>query len=427
VAAALAAFDVPALLSQIRWARGWTQAELAAVVGYSQSWVSKVLRGRQPLTVDQAREICGRLDVPLHLLRFGERRAGTPMARADACTAPEESPRGHRDGCPDEQLYGYPDGHRDADLDGQLDWDMDGGVDEATARALTSVTGARRRLEAGTPSRELARAAVAHVDLAGRVLRSADAGADARIAGEVRAGLSEAAGFAAWIHGDMQDLGTARGYYRLAVDAARQAGHTLLAAYMLGSRAAFEVEADDPSLALALLARARRELGDAPPPTARAWLSSVEALGHAAGHDAHSAGTALRAAESAVSDSQRASTPPWPWVFPFDQAKLAGYRALVSVRLGRAREAESAFSESLAGARPAAKQRGVMLTEMAAAKALAGQHDEAFHLATNALGVGVSYGSERVIQHARRFRRAYAGPMTATVRTFDERLHATSL
>ncbi|MGH3274149.1 MAG: helix-turn-helix domain-containing protein, partial [Streptosporangiaceae bacterium] len=52
VASALAACDFPVLLEEIRRARGWTQADLAAEVGYSQSWISKVMRGKQVLTLD---------------------------------------------------------------------------------------------------------------------------------------------------------------------------------------------------------------------------------------------------------------------------------------------------------------------------------------------------------------------------------------
>lgn len=81
----------------------------------------------------------------------------------------------------------------------------------------------------------------------------------------------------------------------------------------------------------------------------------------------------------------------------------------------------------LSSVQPAAKQRGALMTEVAAAKAMSGEHDEAFHLASNALTVGVTYGSERVIQRARRFRRTYDGPVTAGVRAFDERLRATLL
>ncbi|MBN6056572.1 transcriptional regulator, partial [Nonomuraea sp. RK-328] len=395
------------------------------VIGYSQSWVSKVVRGRQPLTVDQVREVAARLGVPLHLLRFGVPgddpatggHPGGPAPTGPARTRPDETTA--------QSLTAVSRGRLDEPAAQSLTAGTRVRLDESTAQSLTSVTRARRRLEPGTPARELAREAVAHVDLTGRVLGQALGRADARTAGHLRAGLSEAAGFAAWLHGDMQDLGTARTYYRLAVQSARQAGHPLLAAYMIGSRAAFEVEADDPVLALALVVQARSELGERPPATAGAWLSSIEALGHAAGYDAEAAGTALRRAESAVAAGERSGTPPWPWVFPFDQAKLAGYRGQVSVRLGRAEEARSALSESLSAGRPAVKQRGVLLTEMAAAQAMAGRHEEAFQYVSSALTVGVTYGSERIIHRARRFRRAYTGPVTATVRTFDERLLAT--
>ncbi|MEV8632158.1 hypothetical protein AB0395_10925 [Streptosporangium sp. NPDC051023] len=246
--------------------------------------------------------------------------------------------------------------------------------------------------------------------------------AQSRFADDIRAVMSEAAGFAAWVHADMHDAGTSRTYYRLAVDSARQAEHSLLAAYMIGSLAAFEIDAGDPVLALELLAQARKELGERPPATARAWLFSIEALGHASARDASAALVALRQAESAVMASERAVAPPWPWVFPFDHAKLAGYRALVMVRLGRSDEAVAAFAESLSSAQPAVKQRGVLMTEIATAKAMSGDHDEAFQLVSDAFTVGTTYGSERIIQRVRRFRRTYDGPMTCSVRDFDERL-----
>ena len=59
----------------------------------------------------------------------------------------------------------------------------------------------------------------------------------------------------------MHDTGTARSYYRLAIDRARRAGHDLLAGYMLGSLAAFEIDGDDPETGLTLIAEARRQVG----------------------------------------------------------------------------------------------------------------------------------------------------------------------
>src|SRR5215467_10557915 len=72
VAGALASCDFATLMEEIRLAHGWTQHQLASAVGYSQSWVSNVLRRRQALTVDQVRKVSRLLEVPVHLLRFAD-------------------------------------------------------------------------------------------------------------------------------------------------------------------------------------------------------------------------------------------------------------------------------------------------------------------------------------------------------------------
>ncbi|MGI5208741.1 helix-turn-helix domain-containing protein [Spirillospora sp. CA-108201] len=391
-------------MDEIRHARGWSQADLAAAVGYSQSWVSKVHRRVQPLTVDQVRDISGRLGVPLQLLRFAIGGGDDPTDRREfnkvvalallpvpACAEP----------------------------------------DEATAPNLTAITGSQRRLDATTPARDLARGVIAHVEMADR--RRAQT-ARTPFSAEISAAVSEAAGFAAWLHADMHDIGTARMYYRMAVDRARRAKHGLLTAYMLGSLAAFETDTDDPDLGLALVAEARKQVGTRGHPTPRAWLSAIEALAHAtARHRASEtrSADALRRAQQAI-DADDHAPPPWPWVFPFDEAKLAGYRALVAVRLNQPSAALAAFAESLTNNQPAPKQRAAIMLEVATAVRQgaelahdAAQADEAFRLGNDALRVGVTYASDRVIQRARGFRRQYSGPTTARVREFDRLLRAT--
>ncbi|WP_214110812.1 helix-turn-helix domain-containing protein [Acrocarpospora catenulata] len=400
VADALNKCDMATLLDEVRAAQGWTQSRLAHEVGYSQSWVSKVLRGHQMLSVDQIRDVARTLGVPQYLLRIGDRGGEDPTKRRDFSkiaflaalpVAPSISYRA---------------------------------ADETTAASLAAITGAQRRLEADTPARELARGAVAHVELTKRALARS---AETPFAVEVCPTVSEAAGFAAWLHADMQDIGTARMFYRFAVDSARRADHPLLEAYMLGSLAAFEIDHDDPQLGLSMIAQARAQCGAKPPPTARAWLACIEALGHAARLDVSAALRCLREAEQAVAAGQRMESPPWPWVFPFDPGKLAGYRALVMVRLSRPQDAVAAFAESLISVRPAAKQQALLMLEVATARRMAGELDEAFTLAQEALKAGVVYSSERVLQRVRRFRRDYEGPPSLLVREFDERLRSTSL
>jgi hypothetical protein len=158
---------------------------------------------------------------------------------------------------------------------------------------------------------------------------------------------------------------------------------------------------------------------------------ALHALGHAASGDGEAADAALGRAEAAIDGPGAADAPPWPWLFPFDHAKLAGYRALACVRLGRAGQALAAFAQSLSAVQPAPKQRAVIMLEVATA---ARQHatttrdtarvDQAFALAAEALAAGQRYGSERVLERSRLFRRAYTGPVTGRVRDFDRQLAA---
>jgi transcriptional regulator with XRE-family HTH domain len=143
VARALACCDVPVLLEEVRKARGWTQADLARVVGYSQSWVSKVLRGRQALTLDQARTLAARAGIPVPLLRLGEAEGEDPAKRREFTTAVTLA---------------------------LVPWPALPGADGGTAPALTEITAAHRRLDAAMPARELSGSVVAHVEMAHRVL-----------------------------------------------------------------------------------------------------------------------------------------------------------------------------------------------------------------------------------------------------------------
>jgi hypothetical protein len=104
---------------------------------------------------------------------------------------------------------------------------------------------------------------------------------------------------------------------------------------------------------------------------------------------------------------------------------------------GRSRrpgDALAAFTESLSAAQPAPKQRAVIMLEVATAARQDGvarrdsdRIDESFRLACEALGVGVAYSSERIVDRARRFRREYAGPATSYVRDFDDQLRSALL
>jgi hypothetical protein len=292
-------------------------------------------------------------------------------------------------------------------------------VNETTAPALRSITGGQRRMDATSSARHLLPSAVAHVHLSEQMLGNARG---TPFCSELSAAASEASGFAAWLHADQGDMGSARMHYRTAVVRARQAGIRLLDVYMLGSLAAFEIDtAEDPELGLGLVQEAEDVLGSAAHPTARAWLACVGALAHAGIGDHSAAAHAIGRAEREVARPGNAN-PPWPWVFAFDEAKVAGYRALVGVRLRQPHDARAAFAEAFNPTASSAKQSAVLQVELASAHAEAGDVDEAFRLAHEALTTGVRFDSERVIGRVRSFRRRYRGPRASYVDDLDSRL-----
>ncbi|MFE6388014.1 helix-turn-helix domain-containing protein [Nocardiopsis dassonvillei] len=416
MAGALATCDMATVIEGVRAAHGWSQGDLARAIDYSQSWVSRVVNGQQSLTISQVHDLARRLGIPLHMLRFGgtapqarpaekgvdttRRRdfgravaAGALLTATTVTTGAAPAPVAS-DPCPDT-------------------------VNETTAPSLRAITGGQRRMDATSPSRHLLPSAVAHVHLAEHMRGQAHG---TPFHGELSAAASEASGFAAWLHADRGDMGSARAYYRTAVTRARQADMRLLDVYMLGSLAAFETDtAEDHHLGLGLVQEAEHVLGPAAHPTARAWLACVGALAHAGNGDGAAAARALGRAEREVARSAN-TDPPWPWVFAFDETKVAGYRARVGVRLRQPHDARRAFAEAFApnGGNP--KQSAVLQVELASAHADAGDVDEAFRLVHEALNTGVRYESERIIGRVRAFRRRYSGTRARCVAALDDRL-----
>lgn len=415
VAAALATCDMAALVEAVRLARGWSQTDLARTVGYSQSWVSRVVNGQQSLTLDQVREVCERLGIPIHLLRFAPAQpSSVPLT---ASRPPAAFAAGRMKGAGPTRRRDFTKAVALATLS-LPNLSAVGNVHEETAATLRAITGSQRRLDASSPSRDLVNAALAHWELSARTLSRAKR---TPFAAEVAAASSEAAGFAAWLHADMGDSGSARSFYHRAVKHAHQAGDVLLTVYMLGSLALFEIDSEEPELGLRLAEEAAHKLRGEVHPTAQAWLSCVCALGHAALGNRAATQERLAHAEHAAERSEN-TDPPWPWVFRFDSAKVAGYRALAAVRLRRPHEARAAFFEAFPRTVSAPKQQSILMVELATAHADAGDVDEAFRLASHALQTGVAYRSEKVLNRVRRFRREYRGPQARCVHAFDEQL-----
>jgi hypothetical protein len=191
-----------------------------------------------------------------------------------------------------------------------------------------------------------------------------------------------------------------------------------------GSLAQFEIEAGNAAQGLGLIRSARRQLGGEPPVIAEAWLSAAEAIAHATAGDERAADRALLASATEA-ERQREAVPPWPWVFAFDERKVAAARVTCGARLARPRWVLTSLDDATAALSSGhEKQRALLSLDVASGHMAAGRIDTAYAIATQALETGLRLRSGRVVERARGFRRGYTS-MTPPriVRSFDARLH----
>lgn len=376
-----------------------TQAQLGQACGLSQSALSRLeKRGPGAYATDVLATVAAHLGIP-----------GALVGLADAAVRDEH----------DVDRRNFLGGVAGAAVAPVLPSAPDGGEAASQAATLRLGTASYRRLDGSTPSRELSEAVQSHLRLVQQVTRAA---ADDRQRARLAAVGSEAASLVGWLSWDMGDHGSTRTWYGSAIKAARAAGDPLLAAYQAGSMAQFEADAGNGPQALAWVNTARRQLGADRPAVADAWLSSVEALAHAASGDERATDRSLMASRAQTERLGDAEQPPWPWVFQFTEAKVAAVRVACGARLGLSSWVLGTDTKALATGH--AKQRALLVLDVAAGHLAAGRVEGAFALAARALDTGLQYRSGRIVDRARAVRRTYrtASP-PRVVRDFDERLH----
>ncbi|MGW0964467.1 helix-turn-helix domain-containing protein [Streptomyces gelaticus] len=296
--------------------------------------------------------------------------------------------------------------------------------DPSPAASLRLVTSSYRRLDATTVSSDLADTVHGHLRLIQNIAQTSTEADRARMASVG----SEAASFAAWLAWDMADYGSARRWYGSSVKAAHASSDKLLAAYQIGSLASFEADTGAPHEALRLVSEARHHLGSDVPVLATVWLSSIEAIAHASKGDRSACERALRTCERHAS-KMPADPVVWPWIFAFDERKIACCRITCAARLASSlpiRVSEKDIAVALSNGND--KQRALLTIDAATSHLRSGDADAAFALASRALGEGIRLRSGKIVERARRLRSTYTDSgRTAMVREFDAQLHATYL
>jgi transcriptional regulator with XRE-family HTH domain len=267
-----------------------------------------------------------------------------------------------------------------------------------------------RRLWASTPTPALMNPAVAHLNLVSQLLESSRSTAEQA---ELAAVVSEAAEFVGWLAYDMGHL--ARGYehYQSAAAYAERSGNDQLRAYLIAGMSLWAGLLGDGERALRLMEEATSLVPSREAPTAQAWLAAREAVAHSRVGDAPSAMQALGRCERAAERS-RPGEEPWPWAFPFDDARIAMYRGTVGTILAQPKVALPALHRGMddlgpygggpggpatgGSAEAGPKLRALVLCDLAETYLFAEEVEQTCLLLSEAFSIGLQMGCDRILK-----------------------------
>jgi hypothetical protein len=221
---------------------------------------------------------------------------------------------------------------------------------------------------------------------------------------------------------DLDDSMAARGHYTLAAEAAHEAGDAQQEAAALAHLAFVTAAAGASTAALDHLAAARAALAGQPHPLISSWVDAIESevLANAGDHVAalFAIDRAREALSSEVGDDDRPR-----WFDYYDATRLAGFAGYANLLAGRYEAARAELEEALTLPLAAAKQRSVLLTDLATVYYRDGELDEACRTAISAVDelaqAGYATGSGRVRSFLRLVHPHASSP---AVRTLNERV-----
>jgi len=220
---------------------------------------------------------------------------------------------------------------------------------------------------------------------------------------------------------DLDDAMSARGHYAVAAEAAHEAGDTRQRSAAMAHLAFVPAAEGSPAAALEYLAAAREALTHEPYPRLSSWIDAVESevLANDGNHAAALA--AIDRARDAMSLQVDEAVP--DWFDYYDPTRLAGFAGYANLCAGRYDSARADLEEALNLPQAAAKQRSVLLADLAAVHYHDGDLDEACRIAISAVDelarAGYATGSERVRSFLRLVRPQAS---SLAVRTLNERV-----
>jgi len=288
------------------------------------------------------------------------------------------------------------------------------------AHQLSQHTAGLFGLEERVPARTLLGRVAGHLCTLTQLLESTTRSPIRR---ELASTAGETAALAGWLAFDLSDHPSALAYYRVAIEAAREADDPALWACVLGYESYQPSGAGRHDQACALLGEAQRRLGRAANPLTRSWLAAREAEEQASRGDGRAAIAAIDRAQEAFS---KADTVDRVWTGFFDRGRLEGLRVTTMTRLRRPTAAYAAASEALRAAGPAAtKKRSLLLADIADVHIQRRDIDSACRFTADALAIVAQTDFSLGLARVQRVRERLAPWQSTTpVRDLDEQLRA---
>jgi hypothetical protein len=275
-------------------------------------------------------------------------------------------------------------------------------TDQRTVDQLELVAVGLERLEAQADPRTLTRAVTGHLDTITLLLEGPLQPSIRKQLCSIAAETAGVAGRMRWI---LDDEKTADHFYRVGLDAAREAGDGALGAYLMGKAACRPFYREQPDRRLRRLSGThgfKQEDGTA---RTQAWLAMLEAEAHAL---LKNETACLRALERAESNLSRASNEerPRPRVTFFDPVWLAGQKGACLAKLGRLEQARGQLELALTSLEGSwMKQRTWLLVMLASTYVDPGPPEEACRVGKDALSAAQRVGADADLKLVRQLAR----------------------
>lgn len=289
------------------------------------------------------------------------------------------------------------------------------------ADELSRCTAGLYGLEERVPARALFPRVTGHLGTLTQLLESSGRSPVRR---DLASTAGETAALAGWLAFDMNDIPSALAYYRVAIEAAREADDSALWACVLGYESYHSAGIGRHDQACALLAEAQRRAATGSTVMTKAWLAGREAEEQAARGEGRAALAALDRAQDAF---DRADDGDRVWTQFFDRGRLDGIKVTTYTRLRRPAAAHAAATEALRATNPhsGTKKRSLLLGDIAEVHIQRREIEAATQYATESLAIVAATDFSLGLTRVRRVRE-HLRPwqQTQAVRDLDEQLRA---